>query len=77
MSAKIYVRAFSEEEREAIETGLRHKDSFVLRRSQILSFSSDGLSIDEIAQRVGYYRETVHLLIKGFKATAQYPTCVF
>ena len=66
MSAKIYVRAFSEEEREAIETGLRHKDSFVLRRSQILSFSTNGLSIDEIAQRVGYHRETVRLLIKGF-----------
>lgn len=66
MSAKIYVRAFTEEEREEIETGLRNKDSFVLRRSQILFFSSDGLSIDEIAQRVGYHRETVRLLIKAF-----------
>jgi len=66
MSAKIYVRTFTEEERETIESGLRDKDIFVLRRCQILSFSSDGLSIDEIAQRVGNHRETVRLLINGF-----------
>ena len=66
MSAKIYVRAFTEEEREEIETCLCSKDSFVLRRSQILFFSSEGLSIDKIAQRVGYHRETVRLLIKAF-----------
>jgi len=66
MSAKIYVRAFTEEDREEIETGLRNKDSFVLRRSQVLFFSAEGLSIDEIAQRVGYHRETVRLLIKAF-----------
>jgi transposase len=66
MSAKIYVRAFTEKEREEIETRLRNKDSFVLRRSQILFFSAEGLSIDEIAQRVGYHRETVRLLINAF-----------
>jgi len=66
MSAKIYVRAFTEEDREEIETGLGNKDSFVLRRSQVLFFSAEGLSIDEIAQRVGYHRETVRLLIKAF-----------
>jgi transposase len=66
MSAKIYVRAYTEKEREEIETRLRNKDSFVLRRSQILFFSAEGLSIDEIAQRVGYHRETVRLLINAF-----------
>jgi len=66
MSAKIYVRAITKEDREEIETGLRNKDSFVLRRSQVLFFSAEGLSIDEIAQRVGYHRETVRLLIKAF-----------
>ena len=66
MSAKIYVRSLTEEDREEIEIGLRNKDSFVLRRSQVLFFSAEGLSIDEIAQRVGYHRETVRLLIKAF-----------
>jgi len=66
MSAKLFVREFTEEEREEIETGLRNKDSFVLRRSQILFFSAESLSIDEIVQRVGYHRETVRLVIKAF-----------
>ena len=66
MSAKLYVREFTEQEREEIETGLHNKDSFILRRSQILFFSAECLSIDEIAQRVGYHRETVRLVIKAF-----------
>jgi transposase len=66
MSAKLYVREITEKEKTEIETGLRSGDSFVLRRSQVLLFSSDGLSIDEIAQKVGYHRESVRLVIKGF-----------
>ena len=66
MSAKIYVREFTESERRAIATGLHSKDSFVLRRSQMLLFSSEALSIDEIAAKVGYHRESVRLVIKGF-----------
>jgi transposase len=66
MSAKLYVREITEEEKIEIETGLRSGDSFVLRRSQVLLFSADGFSIDEIAQRVGYHRESVRLVIKDF-----------
>ena len=40
MKPPIFVRSFSEEEREALEAGLRSKDAFVLRRSQILLASS-------------------------------------
>jgi len=66
MRAKLFVRELNEGEREKIEVGLRSQDSFVLRRSQIIFFSADGLSIDDIAQRVGYHRETVRLVIKAF-----------
>ena len=66
MRAKLYVRELEEDEREEIEVGLRSQDSFVLRRSQMIFFSAEGVSIDKIAQRVGYHRETVRLVIKAF-----------
>lgn len=66
MRAKRYVREFTEDEKKVIEAGLRAQDSFVLRRSQMLLFSSEGLSLDEIAKRVGYHPESVRLVIKRF-----------
>ena len=66
MSVKVYVREPSEDERKEIEAGLSSQDGFVLRRSQVILFSAEGLSIDEIAQRVGYHRESVRLVIKTF-----------
>jgi len=66
MSAKIYVREFTEKEEAEIATCLRSQDSFVLRRSQMLLFSSEGLSLGEIAAKVGYHRESVRLVINGF-----------
>ena len=39
MSAKIYVRDFTESEKTEIAAGLRSQGSFVLRRSQMLLFS--------------------------------------
>ena len=59
MSAKRYVRPFIEAERIAIETGLRSKDIFILRRSQMLLLSSEGFSTTEIALKVGDHRESV------------------
>ncbi len=67
MRAQRYVRKFTEDEKVALEIGLRSQDSFVLRRSQMLLFSSDGLSINEIAARVGYHPESVRLVIKFFE----------
>jgi hypothetical protein len=40
MKPPIFVRALSQQERKALEAGLRSKDAFVLRRSQILLASS-------------------------------------
>jgi len=66
MSAKRYVRPFTEAERIAIETGLRSKDIFILRRSQMLLLSSEGFSTTEIALKVGYHPESVRQIIKKF-----------
>jgi transposase len=66
MSAKIFVHDLDKAERKEVEAELRSADIFVLRRSQIIFFSAEGLSIDEIAERVGYHRETVRLVIKRF-----------
>ncbi|MBT7071133.1 MAG: helix-turn-helix domain containing protein [Anaerolineae bacterium] len=66
MRSKRYVRVFTEDEKKTIETGLRSQDSFVLRRSQMLLFSSEGLSLDEIANRIGYHPKSVRLVIKRF-----------
>ena len=67
MRAKRYVREFTEAEKATIEEGLRSQDSFVLRRSQMLFFSSEGLSIGEIARKVGYHHESVRLVLKRFE----------
>ena len=66
MRAKRYVRTFTETERAAIESGLKSKDIFVLRRSQMLLLSSEGFSTAEIAAKVGYHRESVRQVIKKF-----------
>jgi transposase len=66
MRAKRFVRAFTETERIAIESGLKSKDIFVLRRSQMLFLSSEGFSTVEIAVKVGYHRESVRQVIKKF-----------
>ena len=42
MKPPIFVRTLSKHEREALETGLRSSDAFVLRRCQILLASARG-----------------------------------
>jgi transposase len=49
MKPPIFVRELSTKEREALEAGLRSKDAFVLRRSQILLASARGQSPPKIA----------------------------
>jgi len=66
MKPPIFVRSFSEEEREALEAGLRSKDAFVLRRSQILLASSRGESPPEIARSLGCGPQTVRNAIHAF-----------
>ncbi len=66
MKPPIFVRSFSKEEREALEAGLRSKDAFVLRRSQILLASSRGESPPKIARSLGCGSQTVRNAIHTF-----------
>ena len=66
MKPPIFVRKLSKEEREALEAGLRSKDAFVLRRSQILLASSRGESPPGIARSLGCGSQTVRNAIHAF-----------
>jgi hypothetical protein len=66
MKAPIFVRSFSENERERLEAGLRSKDSFTLRRSQMLLASSRGQEVPQIAENLGGGRQTVRDAIHDF-----------
>src|SRR5687768_7147451 len=66
MKPPIYVRKLSEEERECLEAGLRSRDTFVLRRCQILLASARGSSPPKIAQSLGCASQTVRNAIRAF-----------
>src|SRR5215210_6462346 len=66
MKPPIFVCALSQEERKALEAGLRSKDAFVLRRSQILLASSRGESPPKIARSLGCGSQTVRNAIHDF-----------
>ncbi len=66
MKPPIFVRLISEEEREALEAGLRSKDAFVLRRCQILLASSRGQSPPKIAKSLGCGSQTARNAIHSF-----------
>ncbi len=67
MKPPIFARSLSQEERQALTAGLRSKDAFVLRRSQILLASSRGESPPKkIAASLGCASQTVRNAIHAF-----------
>ena len=68
MKAPIFVRSFSEKERGRLEAGLRSKDTFTLRRSQMLLASSRGEEVPQIATSLGCGQQTVRDAIHDFNA---------
>jgi transposase len=66
MKPPIFVRSLSQEEREALTAGLRSKDAFILRRSQILLASSRGESPPRIARSLGCASQTLRNAIHDF-----------
>jgi hypothetical protein len=66
MKTPIFVRSFSEEERESLQKGLRSKDTFTMRRSQILLASSRGERALRIALNLGCASQTVRDAIHDF-----------
>jgi transposase len=66
MKPPIFVRSLSDDEREALETALRSKDAFALRRAQILLASSRGERPPQIAKNLGCSSQTVRNAIHDF-----------
>src|SRR3982751_1560802 len=66
MKPPIFVRKLSKEERKRLEGGLRSKDAFTLRRSQILLASARGEQAPQIARSLGCSAQTVRDAIHDF-----------
>ncbi len=66
MKAPIFVRELSENEHEELEAGLRSRDSFVMRRCQILLASARGKSPPKIAEDLECASQTVRNAIRAF-----------
>src|SRR5919112_2086952 len=66
MKTPIFVRPLSEEEHERLREGLRSKDTFTMRRSQILLVSSRGERAPKIALNLGCASQTVRDAINDF-----------
>jgi hypothetical protein len=66
METPIFVRPLSEEERESLQKGLRSKDTFTMRRSQMLLASSRGERAPNIALNLGCASQTVRDAIHDF-----------
>jgi len=66
MKPPIYVRKLTKREKQALQAGVRSKDPFVIRRSQIVLASARGEKAIDIARTLGCDDETVRNVIKGF-----------
>jgi transposase len=66
MKSPIFVRSLSEGERENLQASLRSKDTFTMRRSQMLLASSKGEKAPKIAENLGCGAQTVRDAIHDF-----------
>jgi transposase len=66
MKPPIFVRKLSEKERESLKAGLRSRETFVMRRCQILLASARGSSPPKIAESLGCASQTVRNAIRAF-----------
>ena len=66
MKPFIYVRPLTDDERRAVEAGLRSADAFVHRRCQILLASADLRQVPEIAAMLHCAEQTVRNAIHAF-----------
>jgi transposase len=66
MKTPIFVRPLSEEEQESLKRGLRSKDTFTMRRCQILLASARGERAPRIAKNLGCASQTARDAINDF-----------
>jgi len=69
MKTPIYVRELTKEEQARLKAGLRSKDPFELRRSQIVLASARKETARRIARTLGCDDQTVRNVIKKFNAS--------
>ena len=69
MPRPIFVRPLTDDERQALQTGLRSADAFTLRRCQILLASAQGKRAAWIAEDLHCDDQTVRNAIHDFNAT--------
>lgn len=69
MRSPIFVRTLTDEERTALEKGLRSPDAFVLRRCRILLASARGERAPRIAEQLGCDDQTVLDALHAFNAS--------
>ena len=67
MKQPLFVRPLTEEEEKIITQGLRSKEAFTLKRSQIIRLSQQGKKPQEIAQAIGCASQTVRNIIHDFE----------
>lgn len=66
MRKPLYIRALTEEERQAIEAGLRASDAFTLRRCQVLLASAAGKKARQIGEELHVDTDTALNAIRAF-----------
>ena len=66
MKPPLFVRPLTDEERRHLESGLRSRDAFTLRRCQILLASAQRNTPAQIAQHVGCSVQTVRNALHAF-----------
>src|SRR5262245_37116882 len=67
MKPPLFVRALTDSERQELQTGLRSRDAFALRRPQILLASAARQRPARIASQVGCALGTVHNTLHAFE----------
>jgi transposase len=67
MKPSLFARPLSAEEKQGLEAGLRSRDAFTLRRSQILLASARGHRASEIASFVGCTVQSVRNALHAFR----------
>jgi transposase len=68
MKPPMFVRSLTAEERKFLETGLRSRQAFTVRRCQILLSSARGERVSMIARALGCATQTARNVIRDFQA---------
>ena len=66
MKPPLLVRPLTTQERQQLESGLRSKQAFVLRRCQIVLASAAGQNVPQIAHALGYAPSTIRHVLHAF-----------